>query len=50
MNKERFKPLSEWLDSLPEPKTPWDKFICWLSNLIDDITIRKSERRMKRKR
>jgi len=39
MNK--FHPLQEWLNTLPEPITFHEKLICWWSNLIDDISILK---------
>jgi len=39
MNK--FYPLQEWLDTLPEPTIFREKLICWWSNLIDNISILK---------
>ena len=42
---ENFKPLSEYLDSLPEPNTLYEKFLVWISDLIDDYTIWKMKRR-----
>ena len=39
-------PLQEYLDTLPDPATFREKFLCWLSNLIDDLSIavRKSKK------
>lgn len=47
---KHYKPFYEWLESLPEPETPWEKFVCWLSNTIDDFSIRKAERRLRKRR
>lgn len=41
MNKKDFKPLQDWLDTLPEPVTFHDKLLCWWSNIIDEILILK---------
>ena len=43
MDKERFVPLIEYLDTLPKPKTIKDRFACWLSNAIDDLSVLKFE-------
>jgi len=48
MNMDNFKPLQEWMDSIPEPKW-WQfrtRFICWLSDRIDDHNTRKHERKL----
>ena len=46
-DKDKFKPLQEYLDSIPEPK--WWQFktrlVIWWSNLIDDIAIWKFNRK-----
>lgn len=39
MIDKNFRPLREYLDVLPEPKTFHEKVICWWSNIIDDMTI-----------
>lgn len=46
-DKDKFKPLQEYLDSIPEPKW-WQlktRLIILWSNLIDDITIWKWNRK-----
>ena len=46
MNLNKFKPLQEYLDSIPEPKW-WQfriRFIVWWSNIIDNYNIRKHKR------
>lgn len=32
-------PLEKYLETLPEPQTFSEKMLCWLSNLIDDVSI-----------
>lgn len=39
MNKKNFRPLQEYLDTLPEPKTFREKVVCWWSDFIDDVKI-----------
>lgn len=49
MNTDNFKPLQDYLDSIPEPKW-WQfriRFVVWWSNLIDSYHILRAERRMK---
>lgn len=48
-DKDKFKPLQEYLDSIPDPKW-WQlktRLVIWWSNLIDDITIWKWNRNKK---
>lgn len=52
MNMDHFKPLQDYLDSLPEPKW-WQfrtRFIIWLSNRIDEHKMKKAGQKMKDKR
>ena len=39
MNKKNFRPLQEYMGTLPEPKTLHEKIVCWWSNLVDDASI-----------
>ena len=50
MNINEFHPLQEWLDTLPEPATLYEKLLCWWSNVIDDISILKWKVKMRVKR
>jgi len=38
---KNIRPLQEYLDTLPEPKTFNDKVVYWWSNFIDDVAILK---------
>lgn len=41
------KPLTEWLDTLPEPETIREKAVCWWSDLVDEMLMLKAKIRVK---
>lgn len=43
MNEDKFRPLNDWLNSIPEPKTFREHFWCLLSDLVDDFLIVKTK-------